>query len=45
VPVMIGLSIVFAGLIATRLRLERWEGILLLAGYAAFAAALIVRTP
>jgi cation:H+ antiporter len=42
-PVMIVTTLVLLPLAWTRLRLERWEGALLLAGYAAFLAVLLYR--
>lgn len=43
IPVMIALGLLLVPLAWTRLRLERWEGGLLLAGYVAFQAWGVVR--
>lgn len=43
IPVMIGLSLLLWPIAWTRLRVERWEGGLLLAGFVAFQVWLIVR--
>jgi cation:H+ antiporter len=42
-PVMLGVSLLLLPLAWTRLRLERWEGVLLLAGYAVFVGVLLHR--
>lgn len=42
-PVMIGVSVLLLPLAWTRLRLERWEGALLLGGYALFIVMLLQR--
>jgi cation:H+ antiporter len=43
-PVMIGVSLLLLPLAWTRLRLERWEGALLLVGYVGFIVLLLVRS-
>jgi cation:H+ antiporter len=42
-PVMIGVSLLLLPLAWTRLRIERWEGALLLVGYVAFITLLLMR--
>jgi cation:H+ antiporter len=44
-PVLIVASLVLLPFAWTRLRLERWEGALLVVGYVAFVAALLYRSP
>lgn len=43
-PVMIAVSVLLLPLAWTRLRLERWEGALLVTGYVAFVGLLLVRS-
>jgi cation:H+ antiporter len=44
VPIMIGVSMLLLPLARTRLRIERWEGALLLVGYVGFITVLLVRS-
>jgi cation:H+ antiporter len=43
-PIMIGVSLLLLPLAWTRLRIERWEGALLVLGYAGFIGLLLVRS-
>jgi cation:H+ antiporter len=43
-PIMIGVSVLLLPLAWTRLRLERWEGVVLVAGYVVFVAVLLGRS-
>lgn len=43
IPVMIGVNVLLVPFAWTRLRLERWEGALLLAGYLLFLALVLAR--
>jgi cation:H+ antiporter len=43
-PIMIGVSVLLLPLAWTRLRLEPWEGVLLILGYVAFVSLLLFRS-
>jgi cation:H+ antiporter len=43
-PIMLGVSVLLLPLAWTRLRLERWEGVLLILGYVAFVGLLLFRS-
>jgi cation:H+ antiporter len=43
-PIMFGVSVLLLPLAWTRFRLERWEGVLLIAGYLTFVVVLLFRS-